>query len=149
MSFVVRMERAFSAPPARVYRAWLEPALLQRWMAPGEMTATRVEVNERAGGYYRIWHEHADADAGGFECEIVELVPDRRIVWRWGFVGPQRTTGFDSVLTITLEPADDGGTLLTLVHEKLDDLAAALPAVASNVEGGWKSALDKLSEAIA
>jgi hypothetical protein len=38
-------------------------------------------------------------DAGGFDSELVELVPDGRIVWRWGFVGSQRREGpaFDSL----------------------------------------------------
>jgi uncharacterized protein YndB with AHSA1/START domain len=31
---VVRLQRNISAPPERVYRAWLEPELLQRWLAP-------------------------------------------------------------------------------------------------------------------
>jgi hypothetical protein len=53
-------------------------------------------------------------DAGGFDSELVELVPDGRIVWRWGFVGPQRREGpaFDSLLTITLHDAGDGFTKL-------------------------------------
>ncbi len=32
---VVRLQRHIPAPPSEVYRAWLEPALLQQWMAPG------------------------------------------------------------------------------------------------------------------
>jgi uncharacterized protein YndB with AHSA1/START domain len=32
---VVRLQRTISAPPNDVFRAWLEPSLLQQWMAPG------------------------------------------------------------------------------------------------------------------
>jgi uncharacterized protein YndB with AHSA1/START domain len=32
---VVRFERTISAPPHKVYRAWLEPELIKQWMAPG------------------------------------------------------------------------------------------------------------------
>jgi uncharacterized protein YndB with AHSA1/START domain len=144
----VQLERTFDAAPERIYRAWLEPRLLQHWMAPGEITTTRVEVDEQVGGRYRIWHAQDGADAGGFDCELVELVPNERITWRWGFVGPQRQDGprFDSQLTVTLRPAADGGTLLTLLHTRLDSLAAELPQVAGNVETGWKSALHKLAE---
>jgi uncharacterized protein YndB with AHSA1/START domain len=148
MSPVVRLERTIPAPPAEVYRAWLDPDLLRRWLAPGGLEVTRAEVDERVGGRFRIWQADAGADAGGFECELLELVPDRRIVYRWGFVGPQRTDGpaYDSLLTVTLADAPGGTTALTLVHERLDELAAAMPQVADNVEPGWASALDKLSE---
>jgi uncharacterized protein YndB with AHSA1/START domain len=143
----VHMERVIPAPPDEVYRAWLDPQLLRRWMAPGPFEVIRAEVDERVGGRFAIWHSEGGTDAGGFECELLELVPDRRIVFRWGFVGPLRGDGprFDSVLTVTLAEAVGGKTVLTLVHERLDDLANALPDVAGNVGPGWDLVLDKLS----
>ena len=39
--------------------------------------------------------------------------------------------------------------MLTLVHERLDTLAAAMPQVAANVGPGWGSALNKLPAAVA
>jgi uncharacterized protein YndB with AHSA1/START domain len=142
---IVRLHRTISAPPERVYRAWLEPELLRRWLAPG-VEVTRVEVDERVGGHYRIWH----GDAGGFECELLELVPAQRIVFRWGFVGPERLTGpaYDSLLTITLREEQNGATALTLVHERLDDLYAAMPYVAENVGPGWEMVLGRLAAII-
>jgi uncharacterized protein YndB with AHSA1/START domain len=145
----VRLERAIPAPPHQVYRAWLEPELLRRWMAPGGLEVTRAEVDERPGGHFRIWHADAGAEIGGFECELLELVPDQRIVFRWGFVGPDRAGGpcYDSLLTVTLREAPGGGTVLTLLHERLDALAAEMPQVAENVGPGWDSALGKLAAA--
>jgi uncharacterized protein YndB with AHSA1/START domain len=142
----VRLSRLIPAAPDKVYRAWLEPELLARWLAPGTMQVTRIEVDERIGGRYRVWQGTSDGDAGGFECEILELVPDERIVFKWGFVGPERTDGptFDSLLTITLSEAPGNATDLTLVHERLDTLHAAMPHVAENVGPGWDSVLDKL-----
>ncbi len=148
---VVRLQRIIPALPARVYRAWLEPELIRRWLAPGAMQVARVEVDERVGGRYRIWQESDGGDVGGFEAELRELDPPRQIVFRWGFVGPERSEGpvFDSLLTITLEEASGGATQLTLVHERLDALRAAMPDVAEGVEPGWRSVLDNLAEAIA
>jgi uncharacterized protein YndB with AHSA1/START domain len=144
----VRLQRTIAAPPDRVYRAWLDPDLLARWMAPGALDVTRAEVDERVGGHFRIWHAGREGDVGGFEAELLELVPGQRIVFRWGFVGPDRLAGptYDSRLTITLREAPDGATELTLVHERLDELAAALPDVADNVGRGWELALDKLEQ---
>jgi uncharacterized protein YndB with AHSA1/START domain len=146
----VRLQRTFAAPPDRVYRAWLDPEVLRRWMAPGALEVTRVEVDVRVGGHFRIWHIGPEGDAGGFEAELLELVPAERIVFRWGFVGPDRLAGptYDSLVTVTLREAPDGGTELTLVHERLDELRKALPDVADSVGAGWELALDNLVEVI-
>jgi uncharacterized protein YndB with AHSA1/START domain len=148
---VVRLERTIPAPPGRVYRAWLDPRLLARWMAPGPFAVTRAEVDERPGGHYRIGHSGAGSPAGGFDCELVELVPGQRIVFRWGFVGPDRRDGpvFDSLLTVTFLERPNETTVLTLVHERLADLAAALPDVAANVGPGWEDVLGKLAGVLA
>jgi uncharacterized protein YndB with AHSA1/START domain len=142
----VHIERTIPASPEAVYRAWLDPELVRRWMAPGSFVA-RAEIDERVGGRFAIWHTEGDTNAGGFECELLELVPDQRIVFRWGFVGPQRKAGptFDSVLTVSFAEAAGGRTVLTLVHERLDELAAAMPDVARNVGPGWDLVIDKLS----
>jgi uncharacterized protein YndB with AHSA1/START domain len=143
----VRIERLIAAPPSRVYRAWLEPELLRRWLSPGAMEVSRVEVDERVGGHFRIWQTQNGRDVGGFECRLIELVPDERIVLRWGFVGPQRSKGptFDSLLTITLQAAPGNTTILTLLHERLDDLERAMPDVAGHVGVGWELVFDKLA----
>ncbi|MBG0832868.1 SRPBCC domain-containing protein [Planomonospora sp. ID67723] len=146
----VRRERVLSAPVHAVYRAWLDPATLQRWLAPGSLECVRALVDERVGGRYRIWQTDSDQPVGGFDAQLLELVPDRRIVWRWGFIGPDRDAGpmFDSLLTVTLDEAPQGGTRLVLVHEQLDALAAAMPHVAGQVGAGWDSVLDRLTETI-
>lgn len=147
----IRLERVLPAPAHRLYRAWLDPGLIRRWLAPGSYEVTRAEVDERPGGSYRVWQADAGASVGGFECEILELVPDQRIVWRWGFAGPQRTDGpvYDSLLTVTLAGRPDGTTALTLLHQRLGDLAAALPQVADMVRAGWDNVLGKLAAAAA
>jgi len=147
----VRLQRTIAAKPHAVYRAWLDPDLIRQWMAPGSLEVERVEVDERVGGRYSVWQSNSGVSGGGFECEILELVPDQRIVFRWGFVGPRRAEGpvFDSQLTITLHETPPGSTLLTLVHERLDELARAMPDVADKVELGWELVLEKLSDSIA
>jgi uncharacterized protein YndB with AHSA1/START domain len=147
----VRLERTIAATPHQVYRAWLQPDLLRRWLAPGDLEVTRADVDEHVGGHFRIWQEASGSDAGGFDGELIELVPDQRLVFRWGFVGPDRENGptFDSVLTITLADAPGGSTALTLVHERLDELRTAMPEVAEQVETGWALVLAKLATTVA
>jgi uncharacterized protein YndB with AHSA1/START domain len=143
----VHREITLPAAPRDVYRAWLTPEILQGWLAPGSIECARAEVDERVGGQFRIWHTEAGQAAGGFDAELLELVPDERIVWRWGFVGPDREAGprFDSLLTVTLAEAPDGGTDLTLRHERLDALAEAMPEVAAQVGAGWDAVLSQLA----
>jgi uncharacterized protein YndB with AHSA1/START domain len=54
----------------------------------------------------------------------------------------------DSRLTVTLREAADGATELTLVHDRLDAFAAAMPEVGELVGPGWEVALDKLVAAL-
>jgi uncharacterized protein YndB with AHSA1/START domain len=141
----VRMERIIPTPPQEVYRAWLDPDLVRRWMAPG-FDVGKVEIEERVGGGYRVWHMASGIPMGGFDCEILELVENQRLVFRWGFVGPERKDGpvFDSLLTITLRDSPGNATVLTLLHERLDQLAVGMPDAADKVEMGWSMVLEKL-----
>jgi uncharacterized protein YndB with AHSA1/START domain len=140
------LERRLPAPPHAVYRAWLDPELVRRWMDPSGVRVIRVEIDERPGGAYRTWKADASGRMiGGFDSELLEMSEDERLVFRWGFIGPERRDGpfFDTLLTITLRP-DSGGTVLDLVHEHLDELEAAMPEIAKAVPHGWESYLDNL-----
>jgi len=46
-------------------------------------------------------------------------------------------------------PADPPGTALTLVHEDLAELAAAMPEIAASVGPGWEALLAKLDKVLA
>ena len=119
---VVRLRRTIFAPPGRVYRAWLDPALVSRWLAPAGLDVASVDVDERAGGHYHVWASGLGGDVGGYDCKLMELVPNRRIVLRWRLVGPELTFDprLDSRVTISLREASGDATRLTLVDERLD-----------------------------
>src|ERR1700755_1575240 len=88
---IVLLTRTLSAGPALVSRAWLDPALVQRWMWPDGLATTGASIEARVGGRFSVHQVDRDGtDVGGFEAEIVELIEDRRIVFRWSFVGPDR-----------------------------------------------------------
>jgi hypothetical protein len=50
---------------------------------------------------------------------------------------------------MTLCAADPPGTALTLVHEDLAELAAAMPEIAASVGPGWEALLAKLDKVLA
>lgn len=75
------VERKFSAPVDLVYRAHVEPELIQKWMLGPPGWTMPVCINEaRPGG--KIRYEWANGEGAGFYLtgEYVELVPNERIV---------------------------------------------------------------------
>lgn len=137
MQFAVALERVIAAPRSKIYRAWLDPAVLARWMGPDEFSVTVATVDERVGGVHQV--EMLDAEGGHhtFVSVIEELVPDERIVFTFKF-DPE---GRETKLTITLRDAEGGRTALRLNHERLT-IEGELDTRSVNV--GWGQTLAKL-----
>lgn len=132
---VVRIERLIAAPPARVFAAWLDPALLARWMSP--VGHAEADIEPRVGGRLRVSMIDGDVRIE-HRGQYRELVPDRRLVFTWQspYTGPD-----PSVVTVELEPVE-AGTRLTLIHERLP-----AEAVESH-RSGWGPMLDRLGELV-
>ena len=117
------------APPDRVYELLTDPEHLAAWMAP------LVRADPRPGGELTWTHHNGDTVAGAY----VELVPDRRVVFTYGW---QRTdVGVppgSTVVVIDLRPKD-GGTELHLVHRGLSG------PMADAHDGGWANYLARLA----
>jgi len=146
----VRIERTLHAPPERVFRAFLDPDLIQQWMVPGDMRIDQISVDPKVGGRILISHSRKGVGTGKFEGEFLKIVPNRELVYRWAFVGtePEKGEYFDTLVTVTLHPISGGKTQLTVVHEKLEDLRRGAPEVYAQVTWGWHSSLDKLGNAL-
>ncbi|MEP6649704.1 MAG: SRPBCC domain-containing protein [Lapillicoccus sp.] len=143
-----RVQRTLPFPRERVFRAFLDPDTMVRWFVDPSFTDGRAEVDERVGGHYRIFQVDPAGDmTGGSENRILELVPNERIVLAWQFAGPNRDEDLSpsTRLTVTFAEPRPGETELTVVHEQLDELAAAMPVVAGDVEAGWNDTLDRLT----
>jgi uncharacterized protein YndB with AHSA1/START domain len=146
-----RVQRTLPFPRERVFRAWLDPDTMVRWLVDPKFTDGRAEVEERVGGHHRIFQVDPEGQmTGGSENRIVELVPNERIVLAWRFVGPERLDAetYETLLTVTFAEPRPGETELTVVHERLDELAAAMPQVAGHVQQGWATTLDRLPQAV-
>ena len=62
--FAVDLARVIAAPRSKVYRAWLDPALLAGWMGPDDFSVTVATVDERVGGMHEV--EMLDRDRSRF-----------------------------------------------------------------------------------
>jgi uncharacterized protein YndB with AHSA1/START domain len=112
----ILLEAALDQPPALVWRALTEPALVARWLGEGEIEA-------RVGRRFTL---RPDGAPGGetIACEVLEAEPGRRLSYRWRGEG-EGPGALDTVVTWILEPTAEGGTRLRLVHDGVPILVQA------------------------
>jgi len=120
----IRVTRRFSAPPERVFDAFLEPEVAGRWLfATALRPMTDVEIDARVGGSFRF-AERRDGEPVEHTGEYVEIVPHRRLVF---------------ILSMADRPREitprKTGCELTLTHEKMP------PEYANHAEGRWTGIL--------
>jgi uncharacterized protein (TIGR03086 family) len=113
--------------PDEAFALITEPERLRRWQ-----TVSAV-VDLRAGGSYRWTVTPGHVASGTFR----EVEPGRRIVFGWGWDGSADLPYDASTVTVTVEPAE-GGCLVTLVHEGLDEEQAKAHAE------GWEHYFERL-----
>ncbi|MCA9558036.1 MAG: SRPBCC domain-containing protein [Phycisphaeraceae bacterium] len=142
---VVVVRRRFAAPPEAVYRAHLEPELIQQWMLGPEGWTMPVCVNEaRPGGAIR--YEWSDGKGGGFHLtgEFVELDPPHRIVHVERMHLPDPTP--DNRIVTTFTP-DGDGTLMTM-RMTLPDAATRKAMLESGMEYGMEASYVRLEQTL-
>ncbi len=77
----VRLHRVLRTSPARVYRAFLDPEAMAKWLPPNGFTGRVHHVDARVGGTYRMSFTNlTNGQSHAFGGSYVELVPDARIV---------------------------------------------------------------------
>jgi uncharacterized protein YndB with AHSA1/START domain len=127
-----------AAPAERVFSAWIDPTLLQRWLAP------IAAADARPGGRFRLEVSKPEG-AHVVTGEYREMVPNRRLVMTWVYEGPMAPAGqVTALLTVDLHPAGSE-TEINLHHEHLDS-----PAYFDAIKkGAWVEALGKLEALLA
>jgi len=133
---VLTLVRRLRAPPARVFAAWTSGAGLALWFGPHHTRVETAEVDARPGGRFRV----VLREDGGATHEVggtyVDVTPDKGLVFTWAWRNaPER----ESRVTVTLR-AVDGGTELTLVHDRFAD-----EATATRHRRGWTESLERLA----
>jgi uncharacterized protein YndB with AHSA1/START domain len=93
-------------PPAKVWRALTEPALLAEWLLP----VVGLELKLEPGAAFTLKTEPQPGWDGTVDCRMLEIEPHRKLSYTWvvGF-------GLDTVVTFTLAPTASG-TRLHLVQ---------------------------------
>jgi len=141
----VVVKRRFEAPPEAVYRAHLDPTLIQQWCVGPEGWTMPVCINEgKPGG--KIRYEWANGKGGGFFLtgEILELDPPHRIVHVERMHMPDPTPDNSIVTTFV---ADGTGTLMTM-RMSLPDAETRKAMLATGMEHGMEASYARLEHLV-
>jgi uncharacterized protein YndB with AHSA1/START domain len=137
----VVVSRRFAAPPALIFQAHIDPALIQKWMLGPVGWSMPVCICEaRPKG--RIRYEWSNGQGGGFYLtgEFLELEPPRRIVHVERMHLPQATP--DNRIETLFEP-DRAGTLMTM-RMTLPDLETRTRMLSTGMEHGMEASYARL-----
>lgn len=138
---VIRLHRVFKAPPERVYRAFLDPDALGKWLPPDGFTGKVHQLEPKVGGTYRMsFTNFTNGHSHSFGGTYLELRPNERIVHTDVFDDPNLPG--EMRVTITLK-AVSCGTELDVVQE---GVPAVIPAEACHL--GWQESLALLARLV-
>lgn len=122
------------ADRSRVFAAWITPEIMSQWFFPEGLTIADSSADPRVGGSF-----HATMEGNGQTHTVRgvyrEITPDSKLVFahRW-----DEPDALETLVTVSFV-ARDGGTEVTVTHEKLRD-----EETKRSHEQGWQSTLDNL-----
>ncbi|MGE0758129.1 MAG: SRPBCC family protein [Pirellulaceae bacterium] len=140
-SNTIRLHRVLRAPAERVYKAFLDPDALCRWLPPFGYLGRIDRIDSQVGGSYHMsFTNFGTGHSHSFESTFLELIPGQRIRIADKFDDP----GLEAEMTktITLRTVSCG-TELEIIHE---GLPAAIPAEMCYL--GWQESLSQLAQLV-
>lgn len=141
MPGTVRLHRVLTAPPEKVYRAFLEPDALAKWLPPNGFVCTVHELDARVGGAHRAsFRNFTTGHSHAFGGKYLELEPARRLRYTDGFDDPNMPG--EMQVTVDLR-AVSVGTEVEIVQEGIPDM---IPTEACYL--GWQESLRNLAKLV-
>ena len=138
MPQAVQFRRASRAPVARVFRAFVDPDAMCKWLPPHGFTGRMHEMDARVGGRYRMSFTHlGNGQSHSFGGTFLELLPNERIRHNDRFDNPHLPG--EMVTQITFKTVLVG----TEVHIEQTGIPDAIPAEACCL--GWQESLQLLA----
>ena len=141
MPGTVTLHRVLRAPPDRVYRAFIDPDAMVKWLPPHGFTGKVHEMDARVGGGYRMSFTNFNTGSShSFGGSYTELVENERIAYTDRFDDP----GPPGEMAVTVELAKNlGGTDLRIVQAGIPD---AIPV--DYCYQGWQESLELLAKLV-
>jgi uncharacterized protein YndB with AHSA1/START domain len=141
MGNTVKLHRVFKAPAERVYKAFLDPEAMAKWLPPHGFTGKVHEIDATVGGTYKMsFTNFSNGQSHSFGGKYLELEPGKRIKHTDRFddsnLPGEMITTMDFRQTIV-------GTEVKIIQEGIPD---AIPAEACYL--GWQESLQLLGQLV-
>ncbi len=134
----VRLHRVLRAAPERVYKAFIDPEAMCKWLPPHGFTGRVHHLEAKVGGTFKISFTHfASGKSHSFGGTYLELIPAERIVHTDAFDDPNLPG--ELRVTVSLKKVFCG-TELSIVQEGIPE---AIPVEACYL--GWQESLALLA----
>lgn len=134
----VRLHRVLRSTPEKVYRAFLEPDALAKWLPPHGFTCLVDHLQAQVGGGFRMsFRNFSTGHAHSFSGEYLELVPNERLRYTDRFDDPDLPGELE--VTVTLR-AVSAGTELSVVQAHIPE-----PIPLEMCYLGWQDSLAQLA----
>ena len=145
----VKVTRSFRAARPLVYRAFTEPALVQRWLlGPPGWSMPVCEMDVRVGGRYRWrWRSNTDASEFGFTGTFREVQPPWKLVHSEAFDPGTVGGGYpgsEALVTVTFTERDGITTMTSLIDFGSKETRDA--AIATGMTDGMEQSYQLLDE---
>lgn len=138
---IAHFHRVLRAPPERVYRAFLEPDAMAKWLPPHGYTCQVHHMEPRVGGSYKMSFRNFSANTSdSFGGEYLELVPFQKIRYSDRFDNPNLPGQMDT--TISLRQVSCG-TEITIEQKGIPE---AIPVEMCYL--GWQESLVQLAKLV-
>ena len=140
-SNTVRLHRVLRAKPERVFRAFIDPDAMAKWLPPYGFTGRVHEIDARVGGRYRMsFTNFTNGKSHAFGGEFLELVPGERIRYTDVFDDPNLPGQMQT--TVVLK-AVSCGTDVDIVQEGIPSM---IPVEMCYL--GWQESLMQLAKLV-
>ncbi len=137
----VQLHRVLRAPAERIYRAFLDPAAMCKWLPPHGFTAQVQEMDARLGGRYHMsFTQFGSGNAHGFGGTYLELQPHQRL--RYSAVFDMPGLAGEMQTTVVLTPVSCG----TDVQITQEGIPAVIPLESCYL--GWQESLTLLAQLV-
>jgi len=141
MPNTVRLHRVLATTPEKLYRAFLEPDAVAKWLPPNGFACTVHHLEARVGGTHKMsFRNFTTGNGHSFGGRYLELVPNERLRYTDSFDDPNLPG--EMTVTVSLKKVVVG-TELTITQEGVPD---AIPVEACYL--GWQESLQNLSKLV-
>ena len=137
----VQLHRVLTAKPEKIYRAFLDPDAMAKWLPPNGFTCKVHHMQAKLGGTYKMSFTNFTTEKSiSFGGEFRELVENERLRYTDNFDDPNLPGEIQ--VTVILKKVSLG-TEMTIVQE---GLPTVIPLEACYV--GWQQSLNNLAKLV-